>query len=209
MLDHREVAHYLGYKGAALEHSVSELADACEAAFFAACHPRRGARKLLLNTLPFLEDSADLKRHLEHCREGCLIAITLGTPADQLLRQWSAVDMAKAAVGQAVAAVWMDVLVDGYIEQLAEGLSEGDYLTAPFSPGYGDFSLRWQPELLRILGAGRLGISLSAGGMLLPQKSMTAVVGIRSVPAEPCPAKCKNCEKEDCSFRKGERACKY
>ncbi len=205
MLDRQEIARYLGYGGATLDAAALALAEQCEAAFLAHCLPRRGARGLPLGDLPFLEASADLRGHLRHCQRGYLIALTLGGEADRLLRQWAAVNIAKAAVGQAVAAAWMDLLCDEYMEALSEDLPEGEYLTTPFSPGYGDFSLHFQAELLRYLDANRLGISLSAGGMLLPQKSMTAVLGISRVPAEHCRASCQNCGKEDCLFRKGAR----
>ena len=203
MLPRGEIARYLGYQGAALEPPVEALAARCEQALFSQCRPRRGARKVLISELPFLGDSADLRRHLQDCTAAFLFALTLGGEADRLLRQWSVENMAKAAVGQACAAAWMDTLCDEYIDELEEALPEGAHFAPPFSPGYGDFSLRWQPEVLRLLEARRLGISLSAAGMLLPQKSMTAVLGIGPHGGANCRTGCAACKKADCAFRKG------
>ena len=48
-----------------------------------------------------------------------------------------------------------------------------------FSPGYGDFPLSVQRDVLSLVNAERLvGITLTDTNLMLPQKSITAVVGI-------------------------------
>jgi len=50
--------------------------------------------------------------------------------------------------------------------------------TMRFSPGYGDFSLSYQKEILLLLEAEEIGISLHPESLvLIPEKSITAVVG--------------------------------
>jgi len=50
--------------------------------------------------------------------------------------------------------------------------------TTRFSPGYGDFSLSYQKEILLLLEAEEIGISLHPESLvLIPEKSITAVVG--------------------------------
>jgi hypothetical protein len=50
--------------------------------------------------------------------------------------------------------------------------------TMRFSPGYGDFSLSYQKEILLLLEAEDIGISLHPESLvLIPEKSITAVVG--------------------------------
>ena len=110
--------------------------------------------------------------------------------------------MAKAAVGQAVCAVWLDDLCADYCASLLPRLGEGEYLTPPFSPGYGDWSLGEQQRVLDLLQAPkRLGLTLTAGGMLVPEKSVTALVGISDRQEESCGQKCMRCKKTDCPFR--------
>jgi len=48
-----------------------------------------------------------------------------------------------------------------------------------FSAGYGDFSLENQKIIYDVLKLEQLGISLSDKYMLIPEKSVTAVVGIK------------------------------
>ena len=112
--------------------------------------------------------------------------------------------MAKAAVGQAVCAAWLDALCAAYCESLQQGLAPGEYLTPPFSPGYGDWDLAAQQTVLdRLQAPKRLGLSLTGGGMLVPEKSVTALVGISDRPEEACGQKCMRCRKTDCPFRAG------
>jgi hypothetical protein len=110
--------------------------------------------------------------------------------------------MAKAAVGQAVCAAWLDQLAADYVEGLE--LGEGEYLTPPFSPGYGDWDLSHQQEVLDLLDAPRrMGLTLTQAGMLVPEKSITALVGVSDRQEESCGQKCMRCKKTDCPFRAG------
>lgn len=201
-LSQREIARYLGYGAAPLPTEVAQYAQQCQAELTAAVTPRSMGRRLSRSL--FTGQSRDLDHHLRHCREGILYAVTLGAEADRLLRRWGARSMAKAAVGQAVCAVWLDALCADYCAALLPELEPGEYLTAPFSPGYGDWPLEAQRQVLTLLDAPRrLGLTLTAGGMLAPEKSVTALVGLSDRAEEHCGQKCMRCEKTDCPFRAG------
>lgn len=202
-LDCREISRYLGYRGALLSPEVAAYADTCMSELERTVVPRIIGRRLSLAHL--IGESRDLAHHLRHCREGFLYAVTLGAETDRLLRRWSAQSMAKAAVGQAVCAVWLDQLCADHCRELQKGLGEGEYLTPPFSPGYGDWDLSCQGQVLDLLEAPkRIGLTLTAAGMLVPEKSITAVVGISHREEELCGQKCMRCQKKDCPFRAGE-----
>ena len=201
-LDPREIARYLGIRGKALDPQGAAWADQCQGELAQAVTPRHLGRRLPLTL--FQGQSRDLDHHLRHCREGILYAVTLGPEADRLLRRWSAQSMAKAAVGQAVCAAWLDDLCAAYCATLEQDLAPGEYLTPPFSPGYGDWDLAAQQTVLdRLHPPKRLGLSLTGGGMLVPEKSVTALVGISDRPEEACGQKCMRCRKTDCPFRAG------
>ena len=80
---------------------------------------------------------------------------------------------------------------------------KGLYLRPRFSPGYGDFPLSCQEGLLNGLQAGkRIGITLTEGSLMMPSKSVTAVIGI-SENKEFCTVTgCEICEKTDCAYRR-------
>ena len=197
-LDRQEIARYLGYGRNPMPPEVSALAEACQGELERAAVPRFLSRRMAAHR--FAEASRDLAHHLRHCEEVVLYAITLGSQADLLLRRWSARDMAKAAVGQAVCAAWLDQLAAEFAAGLP--LEEGEYLTPPFSPGYGDWDLSHQKEVLDLLDTPRrMGLSLTQAGMLVPEKSITALVGVSDRPEESCGQKCMRCKKKDCPFR--------
>lgn len=198
--DRREVARYLGLAGAALPPELAHCADACEEELERFVRPKSVRRTLAVSDLP--GESRDLAHHLRHCDACVLYAVTLGAETDRLLRRWSARSMAKAAVGQAVCAVWLDDLCAQLCGELSAGLEEGRYLTPPFSPGYGDWDLSVQRKVLDLLIAHkRIGLTLTDGGMLVPEKSVTAVVGLSDRQEESCGQKCMRCPKRDCPFR--------
>ena len=156
-LDPREIARYLGIRGKALDPQGAAWADQCQRELAQTVTPRHLGRRLPLTL--FQGQSRDLDHHLRHCREGILYAVTLGPEADRLLRRWSAQSMAKAAVGQAVCAAWLDDLCAAYCATLEQDLAPGEYLTPPYSPGYGDWDLGAQPLVLDLLQAPkRLGL---------------------------------------------------
>ena len=201
-LDPREIARYLGIRGKPLDPQGAAWADQCQRELAQTVTPRHLGRRLPLTL--FQGQSRDLDHHLRHCREGILYAVTLGPEADRLLRRWSAQSMAKAAVGQAVCAAWLDDLCAAYCATLEQDLAPGEYLTPPYSPGYGDWDLAAQQTVLdRLQAPKRLGLSLTGGGMLVPEKSVTALVGISDRPEEACGQKCMRCRKTDCPFRAG------
>ena len=204
-LSRKEVARYLAYKNHLPDRQVGAIIDACEKELFEELTPRCIGQRFSLNTLSF--ESKDLKRHLKDAEDAWLCVLTLGTEADLLLRRWSFENMAKAAVGQACCAVMSDQYLDFYMQELQEKSAEGEYLLPPFSPGYGDFSLSFQRRILDLTEAGkRLGVYLTSAGMLVPEKTVTAVIGISTQEEEACRASCIHCGKTDCAFRRESAA---
>ena len=78
-----------------------------------------------------------------------------------------------------------------------------NYLRPRFSPGYGDFSILYQKDVLRMLDAPKkIGLTMTDGYMLTPTKSVTAIIGISNT-KEPCHRKgCEECDKSDCVYRR-------
>ena len=99
-------------------------------------------------------------------------------------------------------------LLEEYLDECQEELrleqeAQGLYLRPRFSPGYGDFSVLHQGEILRMLDAPkRIGLSVTDGNMLTPTKSVTAVIGVGRTQLS-CHVKgCENCGKSDCAYRR-------
>ena len=123
---------------------------------------------------------------LRDCGKAILLACTLGAAYERLERIWRVRDLARAAVLDACGSA----LAEAGCEQAEAEIRQrypGVKMTKRFSPGYGDLSLRIQGELLRALDAEkRLGITLTESCLMIPSKSVTAIIGLTN-PAEAVP----------------------
>jgi len=139
--------------------------------------------------------SRDLAKTLAGCGRAVILCATLGAEADRLRLRCSSTDLAKAAVMDAAQSAYIEQVCDRFCETFRESFeAAGLNLTARYSPGYGDLSIRYQPQLLALADAPRrIGLICSDSCMLLPQKSVTAVIGLTA--GEPhCGDRCKSCE---------------
>ena len=73
-----------------------------------------------------------------------------------------------------------------------------------YSPGYGDLGIDIQKEILRILNAPRkIGLTASKYNILLPTKSVTAIIGVIAKTIEVEQRHCKNCLlDQECELRR-------
>ncbi len=208
----KEAVRYLGYKkGAADEKILGEIGDSFQELEQQA--DRKSISRIL--KLTFLEDnrlqignmevqSKNLRKNLKDCKEVVLFGATLGVEVDRLIQKYQLLDMTKAVVMQACAAALLEEYCDSEQEKIGQQLKmEGKYLRPRFSPGYGDFSIQHQMEVLGMLEAPkRIGLTMTESYMLTPTKSVTAVIGI-SNREDACNIKgCEVCDKLDCTYRR-------
>ena len=210
---YEEVCRYLGYKkGAQPEPKVEDLIRACTARVEQAAEPKTVSAILPLTFLegnvmelgPIRVKSAALHRNLLGCQEVILFAATLGLEVDRLIARAGAGRVSEGAVYQAAGAALIEEVCDRANDALRqESEAEGWYLRPRFSPGYGDFPITCQPEIARLLRTPeRIGLTVTDSMLLLPIKSVTAVIG-RSREALPCHRLwCEACGKLDCAFRR-------
>ncbi len=145
--------------------------------------------------------SKNLSRNLRDCRKAVVFAATLGTNADMLIRRYAKTSITKSVMINACASALIEECCDDYqaeIEQIIEG-----YFRPRFSPGYGDFDLKHQTDIIGLLNAEKtIGLTLSDTLILLPEKSVTAIMGI-SGKFENChKSGCEVCTKTDCEYRR-------
>ena len=148
--------------------------------------------------------SKNLYKNLRGCEQVVLFGTTLGSVVDRQLHTYEITDMAKAVVMQACAAAMLEEYCDKVQNEIAMELSaEHLYLRPRFSPGYGDLSILHQREILDMLDAPkRIGLTMTDAYMLVPTKSVTAIIGVSNT-KEPCHQKgCEECTKEDCLYRR-------
>ena len=147
----------------------------------------------------------EIKEVVAESEKVLLIAATLGIYVEKLLRKTQITDMAKAVVVDAMASVAIEQFMDKIEDELKERY-KGLYFTNRFSPGYGDYPLEKQREVVKILNTEKkLGLSLSDSLLLNPTKSVTAVIGLNKNEVKGkinCTSKCMKCGNKNCPYRR-------
>lgn len=148
--------------------------------------------------------SRNLAKNLRDCERCCVFAATLGMGPDHLIRRAQAARMSRALALQAASAAMIEAYCDEINEEIArEERVRGNFLRPRFSPGYGDFPLEHQREIEQMLQMDKtIGISLTATLMMMPSKSVTALVGISRQDAGCVREGCEQCGKTDCAYRR-------
>lgn len=167
----------LGYRDAAIVEAERELLRAIRPAMTAVRVKisRQADGGLLLGTLSV--QSKGLEKNLTGCDEAFLFAVTLGLSCEQWLHKTALLSPAKHFLADALASAYAEAAADAANEILGEGIS-----TAPrFSPGYGDLPLSIQKDLIVLTEANKfLHIELQDSFLMVPQKSITAIIGIKN-----------------------------
>jgi len=147
-------------------------------------------------------ESAHLARNLRGCEEAVLFVATLGIEVEQQRK--------RAAISSTAKALVLDAMGSAAIEQFCNdfsGVIDSNYSThrlrPRFSPGYGDLSLDVQRDMLNVLDAQRkIGVSVTEGGLMIPQKSVSAVIGLSKTGCGHRVPDCDNCVEMMCEFRR-------
>ena len=149
-------------------------------------------------------ESMNLAKNLKGCEKIILFAATLGIEPDRLLYRLSCTSPHDAVIVQAIGTVaieeWCNILCDKLGDEMK---CNGYFLRPRFSPGYGDFSITSQKQIFNILDCGRkIGLTLTDSCMMVPGKSVTAVIGLSGENLHCGKQGCEFCNKKDCSFRR-------
>ncbi|MCI1981976.1 MAG: Vitamin B12 dependent methionine synthase activation subunit [Oscillospiraceae bacterium] len=207
----KEVLRYLGCPEQSADSRLKMRIAASLQDLQKACTPRSvwrcfslemGTGSVQIGTLEIPGNS--LRKHLRGCGQAVLFAATLGAQADFLLERMSRMDIGLAAVYQASAAALVERYCDECEQKIAEKASRKDLFLRPrYSPGYGDFPIECQRGILAVLDCSRrIGLSMTERYMLVPTKSVTAVIGLTRDRSDCTVSKCARCHSPACPFRK-------
>lgn len=149
----------------------------------------------------FALSSRSLSKNLAGCRQAILFAATTGAEGERLLKRAAVTSPAKGVVLDAVGTAAIESFCDTLCRRWAEEFKPHS-LRPRFSPGYGDVPLELQKTLLSCLDSSRkIGITLTGSLLMIPQKSVSAMVGIGTAGCETNLHDCQLCDKTDCPFR--------
>ncbi len=208
-----EALQYLGYRGGEIPPEIRQDLARCEETVLKTARPRAVWRLFSRNPdgslgdTGFVPGGADVRELLKESPQAVLFGATLGTEVETLLRRAQVRNMADAVILDACASAAIENVCDNLCEDLGREL--GKPLTDRFSPGYGDLPFAQQQDFVRILDLPRrIGVTLSPGGLMIPQKSVTAILGVADRPQTRRFRGCAFCSRfRDCTWRKEMRFC--
>lgn len=214
-----EVLRYLGYKKQKMDDSflklidetIKEAEDIIELKYLANKYKieLKDAGVLIEGTNLLLTGN-DIKEHLKNSQEVILIAVTLGRNIEKKISYYERINLTKAVILDSCATAAVEELCDK-IEVLIkeEMISKMQGITFRYSPGYGDLPLDIQGSFIKSINAEKLiGLTVSNHNLLMPRKSVTAIVGIIDKKYEQHKKGCEVCKNyENCSYRREGISC--
>lgn len=211
-----ETLRYLGYKSNNADDKILTLIKEVNTELQKAIIPKSIHKECTCSIIDnetvqlgslFIKSKA-LSKHLSGCEKAVIFAATIGTAPDTLVKKYTITNLAKASIVQAAGAALIESFCDELQEKIRkQALKEGLFLTQRFSPGYGDLSLDYQPLIFDILECSkRIGIALTDTYLMLPTKSVTAIIGLKKDIGDKghlsCGNKCSSCPNTECAYRR-------
>ncbi len=213
-IERREVLRYLGHRGQAIDTETERMIGECITDMLATVRPRyiyrifdiapRDEGIALLSTDIILRGES-IRKHFADCEKCAVTAATLGVEADNLISRSERADMTRAVILDACATDCVEKVcdeVENEIKSLA--CAEGFGTKFRFSAGYGDLPIEHQSEIIAALGAAKqIGLTVTENNILIPRKSVTALIGFSRSCANEKKSGCDICSKrENCKFRR-------
>ncbi len=213
-VNENEVLLYLGYRGGELPPEIGADIARCRDLLLKTARPRLVWRQFellpdgTLSGAGFRPEGSDVRELLRDCRRAVLMGATLGAEVEALLMRAQVRNMADAVILDCCASSAIENVCDNFCEDLQAALAPA-YLTDRFSPGYGDLPFAQQPYFCIALDMSRrIGVTLSPGGLMIPQKSVTALIGVADRPQKKRFRGCAHCQMfRNCTYRKEARTC--
>lgn len=148
-----------------------------------------------------------IRNHLRVANKVVVLSVTIGKPIENTITAYFKEGRySYSLLLDAAATTAVEMAIDEMEKTIQYLLQSKGYQTITrLSPGYGDWDIRFQANMLDLAHAQEIGISLTESCMLMPRKSVTALIGViphllnSSKKAVNC---CTNCNQTDCLARK-------
>ena len=203
-IDPDEVAVYLGYYSAKTDENTKDLIKICteeflKAADFRACFAEvevnehgginLAGKKIICNSL---------KRNLAGCEKAYVFAATTGIESHRLIERNSVISPLKGMVTDCVGSA----AIEAFCNKINLSFDNCECLRPRFSPGYGDMPLECQRDIIEFLQTKKnIGMSLTDSLMMVPVKSVTAIIGIGKEKNKCTGPGCMICSGTNCPYR--------
>ena len=220
-IDKKEVLRYLGHKNQDIDEELDSLIELSIKEIKEMSKPLYTYKVFDVETTEdenisvvgtnLILEGKDIYKHLKDARKCAIMAATLGVVIDNKIRITSKIDMTKSFILDACATEMIEKVCDkAEAEIIDQAKAEGFKTNFRYSPGYGDLPIDIQGEVISILNANKtIGLTTTPNSILIPRKSVTAIVGFLEPHAEISKKKnCGTCNlRKTCNFRREGGSC--
>lgn len=210
-INKEKVLRYLSYRNQKIDDRLDSLIDDSIEKMVGTIEGRktykffqinRGEELSIEGTKLILEGN-NIRKHLKDANSCILIAVSLGHKVDTLIRYYEKINMTKAIVLDACASVAIEDIANTFNKELQYIVAKDNKkLTSRYSPGYGDWPLDIQKGIVDILNTQKtIGLNVTSHNILIPRKSITAIIGVIDKGFQVGEYNCFDCDKyEDCNY---------
>lgn len=218
-IETEEVYRYLGYKGNTPEETTLNAIDEVTA-ILQSTNGYRMEHKIfditatpegvLLEGTTLVLTGKNITQMLAQSKKCILMAVTLGQEVENISRMMQVKDLTKGVILDACASSMVEDLCNQFEAHIKVDIDkDGLHLTDRFSPGYGDLPITIQQTICNVLSTSKtMGLNVTSSGIMIPRKSITAIIGIAETPQEMRIKGCAYCSLvRECEYRKLGRTC--
>jgi len=163
----------------------------------------KGARVAIEDSVVF--QSGVLAQLLGQCEKVAVFVLTIGNRLEEMVCQLTEDKLiVQAAVLDAIGSGVAETVADFVQDRITEEASaNGLCVSRRFSPGYCDWDINQQRMVFQAMNGNSVDVRLTNRCLMLPQKSISGIIGIGSCDSN---AKnynpCNTCKRQDCPGRR-------
>lgn len=183
-----QILQYLGYHRRKAPAPIRETASCMRALALKLAEPKR---IVSIQNISVRNGSVLFNRHVFHSQsishllkdsqEAALFLVTIGGEITKKIERF--LDQQKpsdAYILDKIASLLVENLARKTQENIVHAAGQKNIsCTRRFSPGYGDWNVKEQKEIFRILQPENIGVRLTRHFMMVPEKSISAIFGMR------------------------------
>ena len=212
-IDRLEILRYLGHTNQAIDNNTEQLLNECLVEIHELMATNfvyeifdldKTHNSISLRGTILVMESKDIANHLAKSDKCTLMSATLGLQVDMRIAYYSKTDLTKSLILDACASTAIEALCDEVEAKIKKEACDNGYnITTRFSPGYGDLPITLQKSFTQVLRTyPKMGLTVTENSIMLPRKSVTAIIGWQKEELTKKEIKCKSCNKPNCSFRR-------
>ena len=144
---------------------------------------KRNDSELTFKEIPFKIESAQVAKMLKQADQVALFMVTIGKNLEEQVKEFLRIqEPTRAFILDAIGSETADALANHLHWKILSKLAEknGMTVTPRFSPGYGDWSVTVQSQVHRACQGDRIGITVTDSSLMIPRKSVSAILGFTS-----------------------------